>query len=94
VIVISAAAPRQSTAKKYLSAVKTEHKEHESNTLTAAKAALAAGVVLQLENRIAIVGGSSRSSSTYWARQRELQRAVDDAREQFDDAYSTRDVLK
>jgi|SRR5271170_4911579 len=72
-----------------------EVKIHDATrALTAAKAALAAGVVLQPEDRIGIVDGSSRFSSAYWVRQRELQEAVDDAREQLDDAYSARDALK
>lgn len=65
-----------------------------TRTLTAAKAALAAGVVPQPDDRVGIVDGSTRFSSAYWARQRELQRAVDDARDRLDDAYSTRDALK
>ena len=53
-----------------------------------AKAALAAGVEPLPGERI------GRQAPEYWARQRNLRRAVDKARERLDDAYSAFNALK
>jgi hypothetical protein len=65
------------------------------DALTTAKAALIAGVAPQPGERLSIKGSPhTRLSPEYWARQLELRRSVDDAREQLDDAYSALKALK
>ena len=59
------------------------------DALTTSKAALLAGVAPHSGERLGIKGSHHTSlSPAYWARQLELRRAVDDAREQLDDAYN------
>lgn len=65
------------------------------DALNTAKAALAAGVTPLPGERLGIKGGHhTRLSSDYWARQLELRRAVDDAREQLDKAYRALNINK
>ncbi len=67
-----------------------------TQALDDAKAALAAGVEPQPGERLGIEGGHgyTRLSPDYWDRQRNLRRAVDEARERLDDAYNVFNELK
>ncbi len=64
--------------------------------LEAAKAAAAAGVEPLPGERLGVAKrpGRTRMSDDYWARQRQLERALDAARERLDAAYLARSALR
>ena len=64
--------------------------------LEAAKAAAAAGVEPLPGERLGIANkpGRTRMSDDYWRRQRQLERALDAARERLDAAYLARNALR
>ena len=64
-----------------------------TQTLSAANAALAAGIEPRAGERLGVGGGRSRLSPAYWTRERRLRQAVDAARKYLDDAYDERNAL-
>jgi hypothetical protein len=58
--------------------------------LAKAKAAAASGAEPLLGERIGIKGGHTRLTDGYWARQRELQQAVEQIRARLDDVWEAR----
>ena len=75
-----------------LDAVETEIHD-ATQSLSDLKAALAAGIEPRAGERLGIVGGHTRLSPAYWARQRKLRQAIDAARMRLDDAYAERNAL-
>jgi hypothetical protein len=65
-----------------------------TTALETAKQKLKSGLEPGPGERLGTVGGHTRLSPSYWHRVRELELAVDDARERLDDAYSARNALK
>lgn len=78
-----------------IDAVETEIKA-ATLALEAAKAATAAGVEPLPGERIGLAGkpGRTRMSDDFWERQRQLDRALDAARERLDAAYLARNALR
>lgn len=76
-----------------LSAVVAEIRD-ATTALEAAKQRLKSGLEPRPGERRGTAGGHSVLSQAYWQRVRELQLAVDDARERLDDAYSARNAIK
>ncbi len=67
---------------------------NETTALEAAKQKLKSGLEPRPGEHLGTARGRSVLSQAYWQRVRELQLAVDDARERLDDAYSARNAIK
>lgn len=76
-----------------LSAVVAEIR-NMTTALETAKQRLKSGLEPGPDERLGTAGGHTLLSPAYWQRVRELQLAVDDARERLDDAYVARNALK
>ena len=76
-----------------LSAVVAEIRD-ATIALETAKQKLKSGLEPSPGEYLGAAGGHMRLSPSYWRRVRELQLAIDDARERLDDAYSERNALK
>ena len=76
-----------------LSAVVAEIR-NETTALEAAKQRLKSGLEPRPGEHLGTAGGHSVLSQAYWQRVRELQLAVDEARDRLDDAYSVRNAIK